>query len=56
MEASKLFTNSAMDSMTVARMGYRAMMRGKRIVITGVQNKILATSVRFMPRGVVLLP
>ena len=35
----------------VAREAYRAMMRGKRIVIHGLSNKIGVTGARFGPRG-----
>jgi uncharacterized protein len=42
-----------MTSMDVARIGYRAMKRGKRVAITGVRNKLTAQSVRVSPRFVV---
>ena len=42
----------SMQSMPVARMGYRAMMRGKRVIVTGVQNKLLTISTRLLPRRV----
>jgi short-subunit dehydrogenase len=42
-----------MTSVEVARQGYRAMMRGKRVVITGTANKLLAQSVRISPRRLV---
>jgi short-subunit dehydrogenase len=54
MEKSRLFKLAAvMDSATVAKVGYRAMWRGKAVVIPGVQNRIMATSVRFFPRKTV---
>jgi hypothetical protein len=37
----------------VAREGYQAMMRGKRVVITGMVNKLLAQSVWISPRRLV---
>ena len=40
-----------MDSMTVARIGHRAMMRGKRVAITGLRNKLMAHSTRLAPRS-----
>jgi short-subunit dehydrogenase len=40
--------------MDVAQYGYEATMRGKRVAIHGLLNAILANSVRFSPRGVVL--
>ena len=42
-----------MDAARVARVGYRALMRGKTVVIPGLMNKILAEAVRFAPRKVV---
>jgi uncharacterized protein len=42
-----------MDAQTVAQIGYDALMRGKTIVIPGLLNKILAKSVRFVPRNLV---
>jgi uncharacterized protein len=44
----------SMQSMPVARIGYRAMMRGQRVVVTGVQNKLMTSLVRFTPRALVL--
>lgn len=37
------------DAATVARNGYRGMMRGKRVVISGFMNRMGALAVRFMP-------
>jgi short-subunit dehydrogenase len=42
-----------MDAATVARDGYRAMMAGKSLVISGAHNWLLAESVRFAPRKLV---
>jgi hypothetical protein len=44
-----------MDSKKVAKIGYQAMMKGKRLVVAGFFNKILAFSVRFTPRAMVIL-
>jgi uncharacterized protein len=41
------------SSMEVARAGYRATMRGQRIVIPGIKNKIGVQSLRVSPRGLV---
>ncbi len=41
------------SSMEVARAGYNAMMRGRRVVIPGVKNKIGVQSIRVTPRVVV---
>lgn len=38
------------SSMSVARAGYRALMRGQRVVIPGVKNKIGVQSIRLTPR------
>jgi hypothetical protein len=54
LEHSALFKHAGMDSMTVARIGYRAMMSGKRIAITGMTNKILTNLNRFMPRALIV--
>ena len=43
-----------MESMPVARIGYRAMMRGKRVVITGIQNKLMVAASRLVPRRVLI--
>lgn len=42
-----------MDARSVAEIGYRGLMSGRTIVIPGFRNRILAESVRFMPRAVV---
>ena len=54
MSASRLFNvMKPMSSADVARAGYAAMKRGRRVVIPGVKNKVVAQSVRFSPRRVV---
>lgn len=52
MEAARLVRiNPFMaDAASVAAAGYAGLMRGKRIVIPGIANKLLAQSVRFAPR------
>jgi short-subunit dehydrogenase len=42
-----------MTSAEVARIGYEGMRSGKRVVVTGVMNKLVAQSVRVSPRRVV---
>jgi hypothetical protein len=37
----------------VAAIGYKALMKGKRLVIVGVKNKLLAFSVRLSPRRMI---
>jgi hypothetical protein len=42
-----------MDARTVAEDGYRAMIAGKPVVISGFRNWLVAQSVRFSPRRLV---
>jgi short-subunit dehydrogenase len=49
----RLLKFGAMDARTVAEDGYRAMMAGKPMVISGFKNWLLAQSVRFSPRRLV---
>jgi len=42
-----------MSSHDVARAGYKGMLRGKRLVIPGLMNKLVMQSVRFTPRKMV---
>jgi uncharacterized protein len=54
MESSRLFKISKpMDSAAVARFGYEAMKRGKRVAIPGIRNKLLTQSIRISPRWMV---
>jgi len=54
MADSKLFKAlRPMDAKTVARDGYRGLMAGKSLVISGFRNWLLAESVRFSPRKMV---
>ncbi len=50
-EHTKLFAANTMSSMEVAEIGYRAMMRGKRRVITGVRNRLMITAAKVVPRS-----
>lgn len=43
----------SMDARTVAKDGYRALMAGKPVVISGFKNWLIAQSVRFSPRRLV---
>lgn len=53
MESSRLFRlMRPMSSARVAEIGYSAMERGKRVVIAGMTNGLLAASVRVSPRRV----
>ncbi len=53
LERTRLFKLGGMTSESVARIGLRAMLRGRTLVIPGVKNKLLAQSTRFAPRKVV---
>lgn len=46
---SQLFKRTLMTAEEVARIGYVAMMQGKRTVIPGVKNRILSMGPRFVP-------
>jgi short-subunit dehydrogenase len=47
---ARLFKLGQMRSEEVALAGYRAMLRGRRLAIPGLKNKLVAESVRFAPR------
>jgi uncharacterized protein len=54
MENSRLFKKiGAMNAEKVARDGYRGLMAGRTLVISGAQNWLVAESVRFAPRKLV---
>jgi short-subunit dehydrogenase len=48
------FRHMTMDAGTVAGIGYRALMRGRTVVVPGFLNKVLAFSVRISPRALVV--
>ncbi len=50
---TKLFQANTMTSMDVAKAGYAGLMKGKRIVIPGFKNRVMAASVRLAPRSLV---
>lgn len=52
-ENIKLFKGKLLSSGDVAEIGYKALMNNKSIVITGMNNKIMAWLVRFIPRNAV---
>lgn len=49
-----LFNLSVMSAEKVAKIGYKALFKGKRVEIAGMSNKLLAFSIRFIPRWLVL--
>lgn len=52
-DRSNLFKSGGADSATIAREAYRAMMRGKRMVVHGLRYRMLLQSLRVSPRSVV---
>lgn len=55
MQDSKLFDGKNLpSSREVAEFGYKAMMKGKSVVIHGFKNALMANSVRFAPRDLVV--
>lgn len=49
-QGSRLFKGGGMDAREVALAGYGGMMRGRRIVVPGLSNKLAAGTVGFLPR------
>jgi short-subunit dehydrogenase len=49
-ESTRLFEKVVADAAGVAEFGYDAMMKGHRVAIPGIMNKIVAQSNRFAPR------
>jgi uncharacterized protein len=55
MEESALVKNKKLPtSKEVAEYGYTSMMKGKTVAIHGLMNWIMANSVRFVPRSMVV--
>jgi hypothetical protein len=55
MTTSRLFSQrKLMTSREAAEIGYRAMLRGKRVAIAGAMNNVMAQAVRFSPRRLVV--
>ena len=46
--------SSVMSSAEVARIGYQGTKAGRRVVITGFMNRIMASAARVSPRAMVL--
>ncbi len=44
---------SLMNATKVARIGYKALMKGKRVVIPGMSNKLQVFFARFVPRNII---
>lgn len=45
---------AVMSAGKVAKIGYRALFKGKRVEVAGLLNKLMVLSIRFSPRGLVL--
>jgi short-subunit dehydrogenase len=55
LEGSKLFKDKNLPTAKeVAIYGYRAMLKGKSVAISGLMNYIMANSIRFIPRAMVI--
>ena len=50
---SPVYLFEVMEADKVARIGYKALMKGKKVVIPGVLNKIQIFIIRFIPRNLV---
>ena len=50
MDGPRLMSRRIMDATTVARIGFRGLMRGQTVVIPGLTNRLLAFSTRLAPR------
>jgi hypothetical protein len=52
LEESKLFSReqNVMDAAAAAAVGYRGLMRGRRIIVPGFWNNVMRQTVRFAPR------
>lgn len=53
-ENIKLFRGNISEPSKVAEIGYKALMKGKSVIITGIFNKLIAQLVRFIPRSMVI--
>lgn len=49
-----LYSAGVMTSEEVARIGYRAMMRGERLAVTGLMNRVMTIGSQLGPRALVL--
>jgi hypothetical protein len=52
-ERTRLNRGPVMDAATVARIGYRGLMRGQTIILPGLRTKLMAYSTRLAPRQLV---
>ena len=54
MQKSLLFNGPLADAASVARAGYRAMLKGRELVVPGLSNKLVALSPHITPRRLLL--
>jgi hypothetical protein len=55
LEESKMVKGKKLpSSAAVAAYGYTSLMQGKKVAIHGMMNAIMASAIRFVPRGMVL--
>lgn len=52
--ANKIFSKKLPSSREVAEFGYKGLMARKRVIIHGFMNRIMAISVRFTPRNLIV--
>ncbi|MBC2579423.1 SDR family oxidoreductase [Clostridium sp. DJ247] len=53
-ENTRMFNTIVMNPSTVAKIGYKALFKGKRVVVAGLYNKLMVILIRFTPRWLVL--
>lgn len=51
---ARLFRRGVMDAEQVALAGYKGFMKGKRAVVPGLTNRLLESTVRIVPKGMLL--
>jgi len=54
MNRTRTFRWTSLSANDVARAGYRALRRGRRMAVPGLLNKLIALATRLVPRGVLL--
>jgi short-subunit dehydrogenase len=53
-DKSKLVELGMMSADDVAAAGYRALMKGERVAVTGATNKVISVAAQMAPRSLVL--
>ncbi len=54
MGETRLLRFGVMDARTVAQLGYRGLMAGRRVIVTGLNNQVQIFLLRFLPRTLVV--